>query len=77
MWHRTDVKRIASKGRYKGKLREVIEPVWGPSIYQVLKETRAMERIEAHGLSRMRANLLRQVDRILRRRAIGIKSGRA
>ena len=41
--HRTGVKRVMTKGRYKGKVREAIEKLYGPSAEQLFSSDESMQ----------------------------------
>ena len=68
VWARTGERRVMTKGRYRGKMREAIEPLFGPSVPDMLKNKAVFDRVEIYALTKMSSELDRSINRILRSR---------
>lgn len=66
LWVRTGQKRVMTAGNYVGQYRDVIKPLFGPSVADMLTNEDVRSRIELFALSKMSAELERVINRILR-----------
>jgi hypothetical protein len=66
IFQRTGRFKIAIKGRYKGRKREVIKELYGPSLSKIFSRKEIMERIKNYVREELSKQLERQVERIKR-----------